>query len=158
MRTYRCLSAAVVCVAVPIGTTTLVAKTAPPATQADVRFASVDVYVDSGALPLAAYQCEIRATAGDVKVVGIEGNAEVAAFATPPYYDPKALLDKRLILAAFSTGTDLPTARTRVATIHVRIAGDVEPAYSIELTVAADADGHTIPATASVEGGTHDDA
>ncbi|MBN1491531.1 MAG: hypothetical protein JXA69_16585 [Phycisphaerae bacterium] len=120
-----------------------------------VRFAAVDVFVDTGETPLAAYQCEIKAIQGDVKIVGIEGNAAVAAFAEPPYYDPKAMLEERLILAAFSTQADLPKGKVRVATIHVRIAGDVEPEYAIQLTAAASADGKPINAEADlIQGGT----
>ena len=39
----------------------------------DTRFEAIDIYIDSGAQPLAAYQVELRATSGDVKAVGIEG-------------------------------------------------------------------------------------
>src|SRR5258708_5660502 len=65
-------------------------------------FAYVDVFIDPHGTPLAAYQFELRATAGDVKLVGIEGG-EHAAFAKPPYYDPKALLNDRIVIAAFNT-------------------------------------------------------
>lgn len=115
-----------------------------------VRFAAVDVFVDAGETPLAAYQCEIKAVQGDVKIVGIEGNTAVAAFAEPPYYDPKAMLEERLILAAFSTQADLPKGKVHVATIHVRIAGDMEPEYAIQLTTAASADGKPITEAAVI--------
>jgi hypothetical protein len=121
---------------------------------APVRFAAIGVYVDSRDKPLAAYQCEITAKGGDVKIVGIEGNPKIAAFAEPPYYDPKAMLDERLILAAFSTRKDLPKNNVRVATIHVQITGDAEPEYVIRLDVAATADSEPIPATGTlIQGG-----
>ena len=64
-------------------------------------------------------------TAGDVKLVGIEGG-EHAAFAQPPYYDPKALLNERIVIAAFNTaGADkLPSGKTRVARLMVRVDGE----------------------------------
>jgi hypothetical protein len=133
--------------------------TAPHAQPADdvtplpsPRFAYVDVFVDAGDRPLAAYQLELVATQGDVTIVGIEGG-EHAAFAEPPYYDPAALKDsERVIIGAFDTGDDLPHGRTRVARVHVRIAGPA-PEYELSLTVAADADANEIDATATlVEG------
>jgi hypothetical protein len=119
-----------------------------PAKQ-EVRFAAVDVYVDSGTQALAAYQFELSAAAGEFRIVGVEGG-EHAAFAGPPYYDPAALMNDRIIIAAFNTGANLPTGRTRVARVHVQISGNEEPAYSVKLVVAGDADGKPITATASV--------
>jgi hypothetical protein len=119
-----------------------------PTTQAAVRFAAVDVYVDSGEKPLAAYQFELTAKTGSFKIVGVEGG-EHAAFAPPPYYDPAALSRDRIIIAAFNTGTDLPTGKTRVARIHVRITGNEDPEYVVKLTVAAAANGEPLSATAA---------
>ena len=109
-----------------------------------VRFAPLHVYLDSGARPLAAFQFELKATTGRVKIVGVEGG-EHAAYKKPPYYDPAALANDRIIIASFNTGGELPTARTRIATVHLQIIGDVEPDYEVKLTVAADADGKEIP-------------
>jgi hypothetical protein len=113
------------------------------------RFAAVDIYIDSGEKPLGAYQVELKAT-GDVRAVGIEGG-ESAAFREPPYYDPVALhenqLRERVVLAAFNTGKDLPTGRTRVARVHVRIGGgggDGEPRYEARVESAGTRDGSRI--------------
>src|SRR5688572_2021156 len=62
---------------------------------AEVRspFRVLDVYVDSGASALAAYQFEFNTAqkdAGELKLVGIEGG-EPPAFREPPRYDPRAL-------------------------------------------------------------------
>src|SRR5688572_10593827 len=38
----------------------------------NVRFEAVDIFVDSGAKPLAAYQLEFRVEKGDAKIVGVE--------------------------------------------------------------------------------------
>ena len=43
-----------------------------------LRFLVVDVQVDSGAELLAAYQLELAATNGAVKIVGIEGGEHMA--------------------------------------------------------------------------------
>ena len=115
------------------------------------RFAWVDVYLDSGDLPLAAYQFELSASAGDFKIVGIEGGEHVA-FAEPPYYDPAALHNNRVILAAFSTARALPAGRMRVARVHVMLDGN-SPHYTARLRVAATADGSEVSATIQLEEG-----
>ncbi len=120
-----------------------------PATQAAVRFAAVDVFIDSGSVPLAAYQFELKAKRGAFKIVGIEGGEHPAFSKKPPYYDPAALMHDRVIIAAFDTGKDLPTGKTRVARVHVEISGNEEPQYDVQLIVAGGADGNPITATAS---------
>jgi len=117
-----------------------------------VRFAPVHIYLDSGDTPLAAYQFELRATTSSVKIVGVEGG-EHPAFHNAPYYDPAALANNRIIIAAFSTGADLPKGRTRIATIHLQIPGDAEPEYELKLAVAADANGRECPAELTLETG-----
>ncbi len=109
-----------------------------------VRFRPIEVYIDATPVPLAAYQIEIVAD-GEAEIVGVEGG-DAPAFAEPPRYDPKALTGKRIILAAFDTGTGLPHGRTRVATVHVREAGPTPPDYTATLVAAAGADGRSIPA------------
>lgn len=125
----------------------------PPTSPAPaaVRFGHVDVFLDTANQSLAAYQCEITATAGDVTLVGIEGG-EHPAFEQPAYYDPKALGQNRIILGAFNTGTDLPRGRTRVARLMVRITGDARPAFEATVQVAAAPDGKLTPATIFLSG------
>ncbi len=117
-----------------------------------VRFAPLHIYLDSGNRPLAAYQFELKATAGQIKIVGVE-SGQHKAFKEAPYYDPAALANNRIIIAAFNTGRELPKGRTRVATIHLQITGDIEPEYELNLTVAADADGKEIPANIDLKRG-----
>jgi hypothetical protein len=118
-----------------------------------VHFAPLYIYIDSGDKSLAAYQFELKATAGQIKIVGVEGGSH-EAFKEAPYYDKAALLNKeRIIIAAFSTGGNLPKGRTQVATIHLQIIGDAEPQYELKLIVAADADAEEIPAEISYEKG-----
>jgi hypothetical protein len=133
-----------------------------------IRFAPVHIYLDSGGAPLAAYQFELivawgsrpwsqnhgqdaRAT-GQVKIVGVEGGAH-PAFREAPYYDPAALMNERIVIAAFHTGRDLPTGRTRIATIHLQIPGDADPQYELNLTTAADAAGERLPVRITLEKG-----
>ena len=116
-------------------------QTVPP----KVRFVWLPVYVDSADMPLAAYQFELKATKGDVTIVGVEGGLH-AAFKKPPYYDPAVLKkENRIIIAAFNTGNDLPAGKNRIASIHLMIEGEIEPEYKLELTVAADPNGKKIP-------------
>jgi len=117
-----------------------------------VRFAPLHIFLDSGSQPLAAFQFELNATKGQVKIVGVEGGQH-KAFKEAPYYDPAALANDRIIIAAFNTGRELPKGRTRIATIHLQIIGDAEPDYELKLTVAGDADAKEIPAEISFEKG-----
>lgn len=116
---------------------------------ATTRFQSVDVMLDPKGEALAAYQLEFIADASRVKLVGVEGG-DHAAFATPPYYDPAALSKHRVILAAFSTSSDLPKTSTRVARLHVQITGDAKPDWSAKLIVASSIKSDSIPARASL--------
>jgi hypothetical protein len=120
--------------------------------QSGVRFAPLLIYIDSGNKSLAAYQFELKAVAGQIKIVGVEGGRH-EAFKEAPYYDPAALAKDRIIIAAFSTGSDLPKGRTRIATIHLQIIGGTEPQYELKLTVAGDADAKEIPAEITFEKG-----
>lgn len=116
---------------------------------APARFASVNVYVDASASALAAWQVEL-ADGGGVQIVGVEGG-EHPAYAKPPYYDPKALMDNRIILAAFTTGKDLPTGKTRVARLHLRIEAGAEQKFEVRSSLAATSDGTEMKATVTLE-------
>jgi hypothetical protein len=122
------------------------------AAEPSVRFAPLHIYLDSGERSLAAYQFELKAIKGQIEIVGVEGG-EHKAFSEAPYYDPAALAQDRIIIAAFNTGRDLPTGRTRITTVHLQIKGDVEPEYELNLTIAGDADGENIPARLTIEEG-----
>jgi hypothetical protein len=126
----------------------------PAPAAAAVRFGYLDVYVDPGAKPLAAYQVELTPTAGDVVLTGLEGG-EHAAFRAAPYYDPAALhaARSRVIVAGFNTGADLPRGRTRVARLHLQITGSAEAAWATKLQVAASSDGKPIDAKVTVSAG-----
>lgn len=130
-----------------VGWFALLCAAAPRQTEPQpVRFMAVDVLVDSGDEPLAAYQLDLRVV-GRARIVGIEGGAS-AAFAEPPYYDPAAIQQDRVIIAAFSTVDPalLPTGRTRIATIHLQVDGDEDPTFDAAVTATATADGSPIHA------------
>lgn len=122
----------------------------PAATNAPVRFRAVDIFVDSGETPLAAYQLEFAVTNVSANIIGIEGG-EHPVFAQPPFYDPKGMQHERAIIAAFSTeaADKLPKGKTRVATIHIQTSGKTEPRFETTLQTAADANGGRIEVTAN---------
>lgn len=122
------------------------------------RFIAMDLLVDPRGEPLAAWQVQVRFAPG-VSIVGIEGGGEVgraqpvrppdegaigllqpapgpgrpdgpAPFAEPPVYDPRAIDNDRVILAAYSlAGADrLPTVRSRVARLHLRVPAGLDDA------------------------------
>lgn len=121
------------------------ARTEPADIDESVRFAPLHIYIDSGQVNLAAYQFELKTLAGQVEIVGVEGG-EHTAFQHAPYYDTAALMNDRIIIAAYSTDAELPTGLTRIATLHLQITGDIVPEYELELTAAADADGRRMQA------------
>ena len=119
-----------------------------------IRFDAIDVYVQTGDEPLAAYQLDLSAEKGNVTIVGIEGG-ESEVFTGPPYYDPAAIQNDRVIIASFSTAAAdaLPRGKVRIATIHVQIVGDIQPKYDAKITVAATVDGELIDAELILETG-----
>ena len=113
------------------------------------RFVPLHVYLDSGDAPLAAYQLDLAADPeSGVAIVGIEGG-DHAAYHEPPYYDPAAMRQERVIIADFSTlpNEQLPTGRTRIATIHLMTTGDDDPAFETHLVASATTDGTRIHVT-----------
>lgn len=120
----------------------------------DLRLASCDVFVDAGDVPLAAWQVEVVDEAHVAQLTGVEGG-EIPAFAEPPFYDPRAMLTDRVVLAAFCTDGALPAGRVRVARLHFQIpGGQIEgthtPRFTVRLIAAATSDASAIPAHASL--------
>lgn len=119
-----------------------------------VRFATIDVYLDS-AEPLAAWQFELTEATGAMAVVGIE-NGDSEAFPNAPRYD-RTVINRnradRLVVADFSLAdrTLLPSGRTRVATVHVQLSGTRQPDFELQLIAAGNAAGEPIPAEAIYE-------
>jgi hypothetical protein len=123
-----------------------------PATTQSVRFTFVDAYIDPKGQSLAAYQFELFARGADVTLVGVEGG-DAPAFTEPPYYDPKANLQNRIVIAAFNTGDKLPAARTRVARLMLRVSGTSSPTYSAKLDIAASSDAKPVNAEITLSEG-----
>ncbi|GAB4549695.1 MAG: hypothetical protein Tsb0013_11100 [Phycisphaerales bacterium] len=116
-----------------------------------VRFAPLDVYIDTGDQPLGAWQVELAPKpefAGHVSIVGIAGGD--LPFTDAPYYDERAIRGERVIIADFETDKDaLHPGRSRVAQVQLRIEGERDPDFDIALHTAARHDGAAI--TAAVE-------
>ena len=104
------------------------------------RFQAIEIFVDSGEAPLAAWQIEL--TIDDATIVGVEGG-EPDAWRDPPHYDPEALTGGRIILAAFTTD-EAPAGRVRVARLHVEASGDAAERAVIAAVVAATEGGEKI--------------
>lgn len=120
------------------------------------RFMVLDVYVES-AEPLAAWQFELTERGGRMQVVGIESGGS-AVFGDPPYYDRAAVergAADRIIVADFTldAAAELPSGRTRVARVHVRLDGDAQtvPDYDLRLVAAGAAHGRPIDAAISLQ-------
>lgn len=132
---------------------TISAQLSPPQTittrpvDPSVRFQAMDLIIDSGDHPLACYQLQFKAVQGNVKIVGIENGESVFAD-QPPYYDPKAIVNDHVKIAAFSlkANNQLPRGKTRVARLHLMITGSIEPTFTATLQVAVNGDAKAIPA------------
>jgi hypothetical protein len=122
----------------------------PAAAQAP-RFMAIDVFVDAGDNALAVYQVEVKASQGDVKVVGVEGGEGV--FSAAPYYDPEAMQGERVIVGALSTlpEAQLPRGKVRVARVHVMVEGAADAVFEARVMAAGGPDGARIEASGAVE-------
>jgi hypothetical protein len=125
-------------------------RPATAATAPGVRFQTVDIYIDTADKPLAAYQFSLKSAAGNAHLAGILG-ADHPAFAKPPYYDSKALIDEQVVIAALSTDESLPRGKTRIARLTVQVTGGDDPRYELKLQAAAGPDGTPVPAKVTVE-------
>jgi hypothetical protein len=141
---------AIACIALAAG---IRAQDHPANGDAPLRFTHLDIFIDSGAVPLAVWQFELSAP-GAAKIVGVESGG-VKGFQNPPYHDPAALQNSRIIVGAFNNSPDLPSGRTHVARLHFAIEDGVVPQYALQLVAAGNASGERIPATISfAEGAT----
>jgi len=123
--------------------------------QREAVFFAVDVFIDPRGKALGAYQFELEPAAHGVKVVGVE-NGEHEAFAGAPLFDRAAVeagRADRIIVASYSllAPERLPTAKTRVARVHLAGWGRGEMDVKLKLVTAGDADGRKIDAVVSTE-------
>lgn len=127
----------------------LIAPRGAQSTLPSPRFVSIDILIDPQGEELAAYQIDINAESSNVKLVGVEGGAH-PAYSNPPYYDPAALNQNRVILAALSTAKDLPRTKLRVARLHLQVMSEM-PAFDAKLITAAKPDGSRVDAKVSIQ-------
>ena len=119
----------------------------------DVRFAAVDIYIDS-AEPVAAWQFELSDRRGGMQVVGVE-QGESQAFERVPYYDREAVRSgqaDRIIVADYSLADvdELPSGRSRIATVHLMLSGDNDADFNLQLVTATTYDGEVMDARISL--------
>ena len=102
------------------------------------EFAVFDIYLDTGAEPLAAYQLKISDERAAVKILSVEGG-EHPSFAEPPKFDPKAIQRDVIKIAAFSLNGrgQHPSGRTRIASLHVEIGPGLTPEWIATVQAAA---------------------
>lgn len=130
----------------------ILAAHAPAAAQ--TRFFPVEIHIDAGAAPLAAWQVELTYPAPRIAIVGIEGGD--APFAEAPYHDPRGLESGRVVVASFTLDPSPPRGRVRVARIHLADRGGPgapDVPVGARLVVAADPDGNPIPARVEISHG-----
>jgi len=124
----------------------------------NAKFLALEVWVDPKGQPLAAYQVRFGSGADAPNrtiVVGVESGQGGVFGVTPPYYDRTAVDNgeaEGVVLAMMTTApvSALPSAKSRVATIHLMVLGGANPSFDIRLDTAATADGKWIPAEVSL--------
>lgn len=120
----------------------------------DIRFAAVDVYLDS-AEPVAAWQFELSDRTDGMKIVGVE-QGDSPAYARAPYYDREAVRlgeADRIIVADYSLAdvAELPSGRVRVATVHLMLNSDDDADFELFLVTATTYDGVVTDARISLD-------
>ena len=112
------------------------------------QFSAADITIDSGDQALAAWQVELVATQGEVKIVGVEGGTHKDVYRDPPYYDPAALAGGRIIIASYTTNENPPKGKVLVARVHLQSRGEFT--LTTKVIAAADPGAGKIDVTASV--------
>ena len=105
----------------------------------DIAFYPVDIYIDTGEKPLAAWQLEVHYNDTDITITGVEGGDH--PFGEPAYYDHLGMTQGRIVLAAFTTDRNAPSGRLRVARLHFMEEADGEGGISIRLILTAGPEG-----------------
>lgn len=126
----------------------------PQAADTGIRFAALEIFLETEE-PLAAWQFELRESSGRMRVVGVE-NGESDVFGDAPYYDLEAVVGgtaDRIVVADYSLNPtdELPSGRSRIATIHVQLQGAAAPDYVLNLVAAGGASGEPIQASIDLD-------
>lgn len=106
-----------------------------------VEFEAVDIVIDTGGRPMAAFQFEVTA---DAKLVSVE-NGDLQE--RPPYHDPAALQGGRVIVAEYTIAKP-HSGKVRAATLHFQ--HDGKPDYKARIIVVAGPEGERMDATIEV--------
>jgi len=118
------------------------------------RFEALPIVIDPQGAALAAWQFQLRARNGAMKIVGVE-NGEHPAFAAAPWFDRDAVERgdaERVIVAHLSKrpADRLPQGPTRVATVHVMIERDAGIEFDLTLIAAGNPAGRRIDANIQI--------
>ena len=106
------------------------------------EFETIDIVIDTGGRPMAAYQFEVVC---DAKLLGVE-KADFDPRA--PYHDPAALQGGRIVVAQYTLAEPAPSGKVRVAALHVQ--HDGKPDYKAKIIVVAGPEGERMDATIEV--------
>ena len=114
------------------------------------RFVPIEVYLDSP-LPVAAWQFEVSARNGEMKLVGIEGGSS-EHFRGAPFYDREILRGSqtdKILVADYSLADEalLPIGRFRIATLHLMLHGEADLDAALMVTTTREGE----PINASLE-------
>mgnify|MGYP001556498063 CR=1 FL=1 len=154
MRKQTLIDCCIVLLIAGVGLVVTGAARQTPAAPTD-RWLAFDVLIDPHGRPLAAYQVDLIAPPA-ARILGVEGG-DGRAFNAAPYYDPQALPHNRIILAAYSLDQALPSHRTRVARLHLHIAGGGAAGaggaltFAAKVVVAVDPAGQPLAASVQVQ-------
>ncbi len=112
------------------------------------RFVAIDVYLESPH-SVAAWQFEVSARNGEMKLVGIEGGSS-EHFRGAPFYDREILRGSqtdKILVADYSLADEalLPIGRFRIATLHLMLLGEAD--LDAALMVTTTSEGESISAS-----------
>ena len=117
---------------------------------APTRFVAANLMIDPGGLPLAAYEVEVTAEKGAISLVGVEQGDHAAYSARPPFYDPRALAGRRIIIGDYTLSAGAPRGRFRAARVMLEVRGPGRPELAVTLRTASDPTGGPIGARVDI--------
>ncbi|MEN8149987.1 MAG: hypothetical protein ABFS86_09195 [Planctomycetota bacterium] len=128
----------------------------PASGDPEPRFVALDLRIDAGEAPLAAWQVEVTYDPATTKVLSLEGG-ETEGFREAPHHDRRGLEGGRIVIASYvPADTAAPAGETRVARLHLQTTGEVG-APRVRLVTAARPGGAKIEARATLASSTDDE-